>query len=452
VVNLFLALLPIRPTRLRGSIHRFGDDIRVNVVLENAQRHRGTGAPQWTGTAAQVEDLPSMIEDLAYQIYLTLAVSAAFADARAFQKYTKALESHLRYGDLFLDADRRRAESLYEQAIDLESGNPASLYNLGVLNYYMFEEARNRKAEECFRDAMPAAHGGLRAQIHSGLANVYSMRYHRFKSGDDEHLRIAIHHGEEALDLDESLDVVLKAVALAHHQASEAAQSICADALASGEKEQASLQARTAASHRKKAVTYYQKAIDANPSYYTAHNNLGNLYLELAKLSDDQRTRRELLRAAVVLFKETMSIRPSYHHAYDNLGNAYYELALLGEQHLFAYAARSYRDAYRIEPAYAEAINDLAMLYLEPQWPEHSETEAIRLHREALDHIPDEARRCVLSEMFQERREPATSSTPQPTQATSGAKRIASRARRRRRRRLLADLSLASVRSERRRR
>src|ERR1035438_4238788 len=98
-----------------------------------------------------------------------------------------------------------------------------------------------------------------------------------------------------------------------------------------------------------------------------------------------------------------MSIRPSYYHAYDNLGNAYYELALLGEEHLYAYAARSYQDAFRIKPDYAEARNDLAMLHLSSSWPQHDESEAGRLHLEALECVPDEARRRVLSDSYTRR-------------------------------------------------
>jgi tetratricopeptide (TPR) repeat protein len=139
-----------------------------------------------------------------------------------------------------------------------------------------------------------------------------------------------------------------------------------------------------------------------------------------------------------------MTIRPSYQHAYDNLGNAYYELALLGDEFRFAHAARYYRDSLRIKPDYAEAKNDLAMLYLTPQWPGSDEQEARRLHLEALDDVPDEDRRKVLKEAFDTRRQSIASGATEPAQATSGARRLARRARRRRRRQqVLARLSLA---------
>jgi len=140
LVGLLMALIPTRPGRLRGSIHRFGDEIRVNVVLDHARGDRWAGgAPQWTATAGRAEELPELITQFVHEIYLALAHSAAFADAKAFRSYTEALSSHLAYGNLHRADDRLRAERLYEVALAIEPRNPAVLYNLGVLHYYMFE-------------------------------------------------------------------------------------------------------------------------------------------------------------------------------------------------------------------------------------------------------------------------------------------------------------------------
>ena len=62
VVGLLMVLLPARPARLRGSIHRFGNELRVNVVLENSRRHRGTGGLQWTASKTTSEEMPALIE------------------------------------------------------------------------------------------------------------------------------------------------------------------------------------------------------------------------------------------------------------------------------------------------------------------------------------------------------------------------------------------------------
>lgn len=438
IVGLLMALIPTRPARLRGSIHRFGDELRVNVVLENPRRSSIGRGLQWTGSRSNAEQLPDLIEELAYEIYLGLAGSAAFTNPAAFRHYTEALSSHLAYGSCLDDDERTRAEELYELARELEPRNSAVLYNLGVLHYYMFEEDRNRQAEQCFSTAKAAAHGRLRAQIHSGLANVYCMKFHRFKSARLADLETAIDHAEEALSIDDGLDVVLKAAAFAHHQSSEAQEAQRARA-ATGSEERTC--ARAAVAHRVKAVTYYRRAIAANPSYFTAHNNLGNFYLELAKVTGHRRTRQELLRAAVDLFEETMTIRPSYHHAYDNLANAYYELALMGEDRLFERAARSFRDAIAITPRYAEAHNDLAMLYLTPQWTDHNEAKALKIHRDALDSAPDDDRRRDLERRFEARRR-SNASGVSPAVADINARRIARSAHRRRlRQRVLAGLS-----------
>ncbi|HEV2815411.1 MAG TPA: tetratricopeptide repeat protein, partial [Solirubrobacteraceae bacterium] len=415
VVSLLLAIMPIRPGRLRGSIHRFGDELRVNVVLEHARGRRGTAAPQWTASRTAAEQLPDLIEELAYEIYLGLAQNAVFADAVAFRTYTEALEAHLRYGDLSEDRDRVKAERLYRKAIKLEPRNPAAHYNLGVLHYYMFETERNQQAEKAFRAAMPAARGALRAQVHSGLANVYSTQYHRFKSNDEADLEKAIFHAHEALRLDDGLDVVLKAAAYAHQQTGQATKDD-----------------KKAAEHRRKAVRYYRKAIAANPRYYTAHNNLGNLYLVLAQRCEDGRVKRALLDAAVALFKETMTIRPAYQHAYDNVGNAYYELAFLDEKQRFRleHAARYFQDALNLVEDYPEALNDLAMLHLTPEWKDRKPDEAPVLHRKALEACRDQKRQPALAAAYAAREKAVATGTTvrEPGRAVRGATALAVRA------------------------
>ncbi len=431
IVSVLVALVPTRPARLRGSIHRFGSALRVHVVLENARGQRGT--PQWSGTRAGDEQAPDLVEDLAYEIYLALAGSTEFKDARAFRRYTEGLTKHLAFGETGDVDARERAQALYEESLEREPRNPATLFNLGVLHYYLFEHDRNEEALRCFRRAMPAAQGPLLAQIHSALANVHSTRRHRFKSSDRAELDIAVYHAGKALEIDDGLDVVLKAAAYAHQGTSEALQ---ADARAAGEQgrqEDALEASREAAHHRDLAIGYYRRAISSNPSYYTAHNNLGNLYLELACVTADRTARTELLRASVDLFKQTMAVRPAYHHAYDNLGNAYYELALLGERHLFDHAERYYRSAIGVHPGYAEAENDLAMLYLTPGWSGHDEAKAASTHAQALEHAPDEARRRALAASFAARREAWAAGGRSCVDATADTSRVARRARRARR-------------------
>ncbi len=433
VVSLLTALVPTSPARLRGSIHRFGAELRVNVVLENARGAGGT--PQWSGTRPRDAEAPDLIQDLAYAIYLSLARASTFTDPGAFRKYTEALSRHLAFGEHGDPAARDAAEGLYREALEREPHNPATLYNLGILHYYCFEHDRNEEAERCFRAAMAAAQGALVAQIHSALANVHSTRYGRFGSGDPQDLEVAVHHAHAALERGDGLDVVLKAVAYAHHQASERDQAEGLRAAADGRLDEGRRLARAAAGHRKLAVTHYRRAIAANPRYYTAHNNLGNLYLELAASTADVAARRALLRAAVALFKETMAIRPAYQHAYDNLANAYYELALLGDAHLFDHAERYYRAAIAVEPGYAEAENDLAMLCLTPQWSGRDEARAQRLHEQALQHAPDPARRRKLQAAFCARRD-AGPAEPLPAaldELAADVRRVARRARRRRR-------------------
>jgi len=125
------------------------------------------------------------------------------------------------------------------------------------------------------------------------------------------------------------------------------------------------------------------------------------------------------------------------------LHGAQQELALLGETHLFDHAARYYRRAFAIEPAYAEAVNDLAMLYLTAQWEHRDPEQAQCLHDEACAKVkPGDRRRDALVARFEARRNPPPAGGAQGSVADAGARRLAHRVRRqRRRRRVLTALS-----------
>lgn len=450
-VSLMLALMPIQAPRLRGSLHRYGRELRVTVVLENARKATTDGVTQWSGTSASVEDLPALVEELAFAVYLALAGSATFGNAHAFRLYTDALRLHLSYGETRDEASRTRAEALYEEALALEPENPAVLYNLGVLHYYMYEESRNAQAETCFLRALPRATGSLKAQVHSGLANACTMRYHRFGSGSADDLARALHHGSAALRLDNRLDVVLKAAAFAHQQAGQAHGDASggkdADSAAPGHRE-------VAAGHRVRAVELYEMALATNSRYYTARNNLGNLYLELAREASDEDAgaREVLLRESIDLFLQTIATRPAYHHAYDNLGNAYRELAPVAGWDLLDEAERAYRTALRLKPDYAEAKNDLASLFLVSDWPKYDPEEADRLHRSAVADVVEPNRRLLLEKAFAAHPEgltPRAAVNGSPPETRLLVRRLA---RRQRRGRVRARMTAMAGRLERRRR
>ena len=59
------------------------------------------------------------------------------------------------------------------------------------------------------------------------------------------------------------------------------------------------------------ALESYQKAIDANPDYAEAFNNLGNIYKEMGNIDK-----------SLELYQKALLIKPEYLEAQNNLDNA----------------------------------------------------------------------------------------------------------------------------------
>ena len=64
------------------------------------------------------------------------------------------------------------------------------------------------------------------------------------------------------------------------------------------------------------AAKNYEKALDINPDYAEAHNNLGVIFKELGQLDD-----------AVKSYKKALAINPDYAIAHNNLDIALKELS-----------------------------------------------------------------------------------------------------------------------------
>ncbi|MBD2644553.1 tetratricopeptide repeat protein, partial [Aphanizomenon sp. FACHB-1401] len=90
------------------------------------------------------------------------------------------------------------------------------------------------------------------------------------------------------------------------------------------------------------AVTAYQKAIELDPNYAIAYNNLGNALSDQKKLDE-----------AVAAYQKAIELDPNYAIAYNNLGNA------LSDQKKLDEAVAAYQKAIELDPNYAIAYNNL---------------------------------------------------------------------------------------------
>ena len=89
----------------------------------------------------------------------------------------------------------------------------------------------------------------------------------------------------------------------------------------------------------------FQNILQAQPTHYKAHNNLGAILLKLGKLDE-----------AEVSFKKAIEYKPDYFEAHNNLGITQEKLGRLDE------AETSYKKAIEYKPDYFEAHNNLNII------------------------------------------------------------------------------------------
>ncbi|MEH2010909.1 tetratricopeptide repeat protein [Nostoc sp.] len=90
------------------------------------------------------------------------------------------------------------------------------------------------------------------------------------------------------------------------------------------------------------AITAYQKAIQLNPKYTKAYDNLGNVLYEQKKLDE-----------AITAYQKAIQLDPNYAITYYDLGWALKEQGKLDE------AIAAYQKAIQLNPNYADAYNGL---------------------------------------------------------------------------------------------
>ncbi|MEZ2312032.1 tetratricopeptide repeat protein, partial [Paraburkholderia sp. RCC_158] len=93
------------------------------------------------------------------------------------------------------------------------------------------------------------------------------------------------------------------------------------------------------------AETYWRHAIQSNPEYASAHNNLGVLLKQLKRLPE-----------AELAFRQALGVSPRYAEAHSNLGALLYDLGHLEE------AEASCRQALAINPSYCDAQYNLGVV------------------------------------------------------------------------------------------
>jgi len=117
------------------------------------------------------------------------------------------------------------------------------------------------------------------------------------------------------------------------------------------------------------AIENYRKATQINPNFAVAQNNLG------AALATEGR-----LEEAIGNFRKAIQVNPNFVAAQNNLG------AALADKGRFEEAIGNFRKAIQISPNYAEAQNNLAwVLAVNPDAELRNGAEAVRLAERACE-------------------------------------------------------------------
>ena len=112
----------------------------------------------------------------------------------------------------------------------------------------------------------------------------------------------------------------------------------------------------------------FQNILQAQPTHYKAHNNLGAILLKLGRLDE-----------AEVSFKKAIEYKPEFEVAYYNLGITQEKLDRLDE------AETSYKKAIEYKPDYFEAHNNLGIIQEKLGRLDEAET----IYKKAIEYKPE---------------------------------------------------------------
>ncbi len=372
LTKLLRLILLARPQSIRGTIHKFGNTVRLQVVFEGArgQKRRILPTRSWAidADANKEESIPKAVSTLAHMVVLDLAEIKTFKSPRSFLQFTQGLQHHLFYYQLNRREELgKKAQECYRKAIEVEGHNALASYNIAEILYSSYEYQKNEEAIREYQNALRTDVTVLRARAFRGLANAYCQKRQSHLRGGDDALRDAIRSAKFASESCDEQDraSILKALAYAIQVQSER------EGLEPGERER----------YVKKAMKRYEEAIQTNPNFTIAHNNLGYLYLERAIRSMDGAKGNggtesagtmddpdEDLDQAEACCKAAVNCDVTYPHAYDNLGNIWKARADLRlgpkKQKALEQAEGYYHKALSYDPGYTSAFSDLADLHI----------------------------------------------------------------------------------------
>jgi Tfp pilus assembly protein PilF len=323
--------LPRRYARYRASctVHVIGGDwihgvdgaafglakARLDQLYAGLPEAPGTGAP----TPARSE-----------------TVAKAEIEAQSWDACEAFLEGYaaqLRHYLSGRGSDRDIALSHYQNALKLQGGYTRAAYNRATLLYNKYLPEANREAIVRFSEATSSTDPRVRALAYSGLAMAYCQALHRFDGADERLVSKAVDASQDALSLDPDLEEARFAVAWGYQALHDPERAV------SGYESVVRLPAETSAGRRMKSFALnnagwiwmhdFEKrkggTARAEAYFWTALQYYPNkiAYVNLAEVA--RRTHR--FADAIKLFECALDLDPSYVNAWNELAMVEVEVA-----------------------------------------------------------------------------------------------------------------------------
>jgi tetratricopeptide (TPR) repeat protein len=373
--NVFYRIRSLVARRMvRARLLEFGQTVRLSAVFISPRRDGGEAPDPVAGEGDDRNDnepivlvrtldepgaLLDLIDDLAFRISKRrLNFTSEGERWSAYHAFLQGYVQHIVFLRTGQSAYRERAVEFYESAVAIEPQYRVAQYNLGALLYNRYTEDTNTRAIDLFRAASESRDSKLRALSLAALTLAYAQNVFRYGLGRDPWVVLADEASTEAVAIDADLEETTFARGWAHQ-----------------------INGRTT-----DAVDWYARTVHLegdSPSERQiksfAENNRAWLYMTAL---DDVETAEPMLRDALRFFPNKM--------AHANLGEIY------KRRKQFDRALEEFADALRLDSAYAEGMNEMAMVYLAQAATESRDLsrcqslveQAERCHQRALDLLP----------------------------------------------------------------
>jgi tetratricopeptide (TPR) repeat protein len=188
---------------IRGAVDQFGDTIRLSTTFTS---RKGPITTVLVRRAAQSSQLMDLIDDMAFHVAKhRLGLKSEARTWGGYRAFMEGYAHHLRYertGDI---SERDIAIQLYEQSVALEPDYHLAHYNLGALLYGRYTATDNAQAIEHVRYASGTLQPALRAMALSVLARTYCQQTWRYGHEEEPWLSLAEEASYKAVLIGEAL-------------------------------------------------------------------------------------------------------------------------------------------------------------------------------------------------------------------------------------------------------